>query len=66
MSFFVTARNLFASMSATDSYCSHAGSSFPAAAASHTAYAEPGSNSLVSRIERIIPVVLSQVNILVL
>ncbi len=57
-------------MSASEPYCFTAGSRSTAAAASRTAgtggHAALASNTLVSGIERIIPVVLSQVNILVL
>ncbi|NTV98846.1 MAG: hypothetical protein HGA70_06770 [Chlorobiaceae bacterium] len=57
-------------MSAFDSYCFTAGIRFTATAASSPAgpgaHAELGLNSLISRIERVIPVVLSQVSILVL
>ncbi|NTW56595.1 MAG: hypothetical protein HGB20_06080 [Chlorobiaceae bacterium] len=57
-------------MSASEPYCFTAGSRSTAAAASRPAgtgaHAELASNILVSRIERNIPVVLSQVNILVL
>ncbi|NTV60317.1 MAG: hypothetical protein HGA77_03320 [Chlorobiaceae bacterium] len=57
-------------MSASDSYSFTAGSRFTASAApcrtASSAHAELASNSIVSGIERIIPVVLSQVSILVL